>query len=126
MKPITLEQYRLTRDPGELTEAQFDLLAQKALSVTQYLCFERADRNESEAAKAMEAMIAAWIREETDAEERKTARDITHETVGNYSVTYSRRDNGETNGPAFTILGLTVSPEAVMILDNAGLREHAV
>ena len=114
MEKITVEEFDLTHCAEHLSPEAFDLLAQRALDLTEELCFGRAERKEEEARRAMKEMISYWILAEKD---RKNG--VQKMTVGNFSVTPLREE-------PLTVRGVPVSPVALLILQKAGLRECSV
>ncbi len=116
MQPITKSAFDLRYPDSDVREEDFEILAELALTLTDYLCFGRADKNPEAAEKAMTEMVAYWV-------ERggKSATDGNtlpkSERVGNYAVTY-REDS------ALTVRGITVAPAALLILDRADLRNR--
>ena len=116
MNKITQEEFDLTHSAKDLTKEKFDLLSDRALDLTEELCFGRASRNEEAARRAMKEMIAFWIARNGGKEGVPLTE---REAVGNYSVTHK-------NDEAVTVHGVPVSPSALLILNRAGLRDRAV
>ena len=119
MTAVTYEEYKAEYGTPPVTEAEFGRLAQRALVAVRNLCFGREDRDETAARKAMKEILAFWISRGGEAgmtEDRLTAG----ETVGNYSVSYKKKEGD------LSCFGLCISPTALMILTDAGLRDPAV
>ena len=116
MNPITVEEFDLTHSAKDVSSERFEILALRALDLTEELCFGRAAQKETEARRAMKEMIAFWIENDGESDGGVSPE---RETVGNYSVTRTRRS-------VPTVHGLTVSPAALLILQRAGLRDHGV
>ena len=114
MEKITFEEYNLTHQAKNISPEEFENLAQRALDLTEELCFGRIGNKEKDARRAMKEMISHWVRQE----ERK---DLSAEElrVGNFS--FKRK-----NGTDRTLYGISVSPEALLILERAGLRHCGV
>ena len=116
MNPITVTEFNLTHSTKGISEERFEILALRALDLTEELCFGRAARNEKEARRAMKEMISFWIEENGESDRGIT---VEREAVGNYSVTQ--------NIPkAPSVHGIALSPAALLILQRAGLRDHGV
>ena len=112
MTKITPEEFDLTHSAKDLSEEEFAVLADRALDLTEELCFGRADRNEEAARRAMKEMIAFWIARNGGKEGAPLTE---RESVGNYSVSHKSE---------VTVHGVPVSPSALLILNRAGLRDH--
>ena len=119
MTIISKTDFETNRGAVSVSDADFQRLSECAERVVDTLCFGRADRNEEAARKAMTVLIAAWL-DDGGLSALNPDKDITHETVGNYSVSYSLPKTER------TLFGLPVTAEALMILDLAGLRDPAV
>ncbi len=116
MQLITKEDFDARYPHIQVEETDFELLAQLAATLTEYLCFGRQNRNPQAAKQAMEEMIVYWA--ERGGKSAADARTLPKsERVGNYSVTH--REEG-----ALTVRGVTVSPTALLILDNGDLRNR--
>ncbi len=116
MQAITKTEFDLTHRSENLEEEEFDLLSQLALDLTNLLCFGRADRDEGSARRAMKEMIGYWVARGGMSAVSGQATPKS-ERIGNYSVT-NREEN------AVTLNGVSIAPQALLILDNANLRNR--
>ncbi len=118
MDLITIQEFDLTHSARNVSQELFIRLAERARDLTEELCFGRAERNEKEARRAMKEMISYWIaRGET--EPGTPSPYPKSEAVGNYAITHNEE-------PALTVHGVSVSPAALLILKQAGLRNCGV
>lgn len=118
MNAITVQEYTADYGAPEVTTAEFDRLAKRALTVTHALCFGREERNETAAKAAMKEMLALWLARGGEAGLFRE-RTLNSETAGNYSATYGQPEQT-------SVGGLPVAATALMILTDAGLRDPAV
>ena len=116
MNKITPSEFDLTHSAKDLSEEEFDLLSQRALDLTEELCFGRAERDKDAARRAMKEMIAYWIARDGGKEGTPS---VARESIGNYSVNHSEEE-------PITVHGVPVSPSALLILSRAGLRDRSV
>lgn len=114
MEAITKTEFELTHSAQDISEQEFDLLAQFALDLTELLCFGRAEQKEESARRAMKEMIAYWI-DRGGIDALSGPASPKSERIGNYSVTNREEE-------VITLHGVSVSPMALIILDRAGLR----
>ncbi len=114
MEAITKTEFELTHSSQDISEQEFDLLAQFALELTDLLCFGRAEQKEESARRAMKEMISYWI-ERGGTGAVSSSIGPKSERIGNYSVTNREEE-------IITLHGVSVSPTALIILDRAGLR----
>lgn len=110
MKKITLEEFDTTHCAKGISEEEFSLLSQRALDMTEELCFGRAAQKEDAARRAMKEMIHYWIMRAED--EKGTVERM---SVGNFSITRSQASD-------LHLHGVPLSPTALLILQQAGLR----
>ncbi len=116
MEAITKTEFDLTYQSNDVDEEEFQRLSLLALDLTELLCFGRADQKESAAKRAMKEMIAYWIDRGGTAAVNGSSSPKS-ERIGNYSVT--NRDE-----TILTLNGVSIAPSALVILDNAGLRNR--
>ncbi|MBQ1965718.1 MAG: hypothetical protein IIV79_03545 [Clostridia bacterium] len=116
MQAITRTEFEMTHTSQDIDKKDFQRLSQSALDLTELLCFGRADLNETAARNAMKEMIDYWISRGGVAALSDKASPKS-ERVGNYSVTHRE---------GVSLNGIPISPAALLILDNAGLRNRNV
>lgn len=116
MERITIEEYDVTHSARDVSPETFDLLSYRALDLTEELCFGRANRDEAAARRAMKEMIAYWI---TLNKGTEGAQRVQSQAVGNYSVTHKEE-------AVLTVHGVPISPSALLILNQSGLRNRGI